>query len=94
MRKRIILLGLLICTIMCSLTGCNWGARNLGGTMNVNLPAGYKLQEATWKDDELWYLVRPMREGEYPEEWRMEEKTNIGVIEGTVIFHEHDKEED
>ena len=57
MRKRIILLGLLVSTIMFSLTGCNWSARKFGGTMNVELPEGYKLQEATWKDDELWYLV-------------------------------------
>ena len=47
MRKRIILLGLLISTIMFSLTGCNWSARSFGGTMDVELPEGYKLQEAT-----------------------------------------------
>ena len=83
MRKRIILLGLLVSTIMFSLTGCNWSARNFGGTMDVELPEGYKLQEATWKDDELWY----------PEDWILEEKTNMGVIEGTVIFHESKKED-
>ena len=93
MRKRIILLGLLVSTIIFSLTGCNWSTRKFGGTMNVELPEGYKLQEATWKDDELWYLVRPMREGEYPEDWILEEKTNMGVIEGTVIFHESKKED-
>ena len=93
MRKRIILLGLLVSTIMFSFTGCNWSARKFGGTMNVELPEGYKLQEATWKDDELWYLIRPMHEDEYPEDWRLEEKTNMGVIEGTVIFHETKKED-
>ena len=92
MKKRIILLGLLVSTIMFSLTGCNWNARSFGGTMDVELPEGYKLQEATWKDDKLWYLARPMREGEYPEDWILEEKTNMGVIEGTVIFHESKKE--
>ena len=93
MRKRIILLGLLVSTIMFSLTGCNWSARSFGGTMDVELPEGYKLQEATWKDDELWYLMRPMREGECPEDWILEEKTNMGVIEGTVVFHETKKED-
>ena len=34
-----------------------------------------------------------MREGEYPEDWILEEKTNMGVIEGTVIFHESKKED-
>lgn len=94
MKKKILLLGTLSILIITSLTGCNWGARSFGGTMTVDLPAGYKLQEATWKDDELWYLVRPFREGEAPEIWTLEEKTNFGVIEGKVILQEHNKVED
>ena len=28
-----------------------------GEVLSKLYPKGYKLQEATWKDDELWYLV-------------------------------------
>lgn len=93
MKKRIVIFGLIVCAIVFSLTGFNWGARNFGGTMEIDLPEGYKLQEATWKDDELWYLIRPMHKDEYPEDWTLEEKSNMGVIEGTVIFHESKKED-
>lgn len=79
----------LIAVILFGLSGCgNTLARSYGGTLTVDLPAGQKLQEATWKDSELWYLTRPMRDGEEPETWTLQEKTDYGVIEGKVIFKE------
>lgn len=87
--KNKILFTLTALTLTFGLTGCgNTLARSFGGTITVDLPVGEKLQEATWKDDELWYLTRPMREDEEPETWKFQEKSNYGVIEGTVIFKE------
>lgn len=63
-------------------------ARSYGGTYTVNLDSRQKLTHATWKDDELWYLTRPMRLDEAPEEWTFQQR-KIGVgLEGTVVFRE------
>lgn len=42
--------------------GCteNQKAKSFGGNAEIELPAGEKLVNATWKDDDLWYLTRPM----------------------------------
>ena len=34
--------------------------RSFGGTMKIELEPGEKLVEATWKGDNIWYLVEPM----------------------------------
>lgn len=63
-------------------------ARNLGGSMVVNLPNGHKLVNATWKENQLWYLVRPMRSGEVPEVSKFLEKSVAGLFQGKIIFKE------
>jgi hypothetical protein len=70
--------------------GCNENTRtrNFGGTMTVTLPVGQKLENATWKQDQMWYLVRPMRSDEVPETHSFKEKSTYGAWEGTVIFQE------
>lgn len=89
MDKKKILAMLIICCIGAnSLTGCNWTAKHIGGEANIELPAGQKLVEATWKGDSLWCLTRPMREGEEPETWTLQEDSNYGVLEGTVTIKE------
>lgn len=71
------------------LLGCsNMVAKSYGGTVNIDLPVGEKLAEVTWKDNNLWYLTRPMREGEEAETWTFQEKSNYGVMEGKVILKE------
>jgi hypothetical protein len=79
-----------ILLLLMTLVGCrNLGARTFGGTMEFDLPAGIKLVNITWKDDDLWYLTREMREDEFPEEYRFQASTNWGVFEGTVIIREY-----
>jgi hypothetical protein len=75
------------------MAGCtaNDMAKNWGGTMTVELKPGTKLDSVTWKEDELWYLTRPMREGEQPEVWTFREKSSLGIQEGTVILKEKAK---
>ena len=67
-------------------------ARHYGGTAKMNLEKGQKLVTVTWKDGglggQLWYLTRPMREGEVPETYSFKESSSFGVIEGTVIIVE------
>lgn len=75
--------------VLLGCSGCgNMVAKSYGGTMNIDLPAGEKLAEITWKDNNLWYLTRPMREGEEAEIWTFQEKSNYGMMEGKVILKE------
>lgn len=69
-------------------SGCNMMAKSYGGTTSVDLSTGEKLTEVTWKDNSLWYLTRPMREGEEAETWTFQEKSNSGIMEGKVILKE------
>lgn len=66
----------------------NTMAKKYGGTMTVNLPPGTKLECATWKDEQLWYLYRNRKPGEAPESHTLHEDSRFGIIEGKVIFEE------
>jgi hypothetical protein len=76
-----------LCLIM---LGCNDQqlARNYGGTAEIHLPVGKKLVNVTWKEGELWYLLRNKKEGEVPERYEFKEDSVGGIWEGTVILIE------
>ncbi len=91
MRMRFVLVSIaIVCLASLVHVGCtaNKRAKSHGGTMTLNLPPGEKLVSATWKDNNLWYLTRPMRKGESPETSTLHESSNLGIIEGSVIFKE------
>ena len=88
--KKIIMILLSIMTI--GLTGCQGIAKNYGGDISLELEAGLKLEEITWKDDSLWYLTRPMREDELPETHVFRQSSEWGIFEGAVTVIEHAKE--
>ena len=73
------------------LVGCteNQRARNFGGNVNITLPQNEKLVTATWKQgDHLWYLTRIRHTNEVPETSVFREKSDFGIIEGSVTFIE------
>ncbi len=72
------------------ITSCtqNQKAKSFGGKAEYDLPKGTKLIDITWKGEDMWYLVRPMREGESPETYQFKEQSSFGVLEGTVILKE------
>jgi hypothetical protein len=82
-----IILWVFICVSLFSCTE-NERAKVYGGTMTINLPRGQKLTTMTFKELDLWYATRPMREGEIPETTTFQEKSALGIVEGTVIFIE------
>jgi hypothetical protein len=86
--KRVIILAVLA---IATFTGCteNQSAKNYGGKMTIDLPPRQKLVNVTWKETELWYLTRPAKAGEVPETLTFTEKSNYGILEGTIIFNEH-----
>ena len=88
MKKKIIAGIMLLMALGCGLTGCKSVAKSMGGTITINVPKGQKVIEATWKNSDVWYLTRPMREDEKPEIFTFQEDSNLGIIEGKVIFKE------
>ncbi len=86
MKKMFLVLVLLIgLTFSCTQ---NQRAKKYGGTATIELPKETKLIEATWKNDDLWFLYRKRRVDEPIETYVFKEESSFGVIEGKVIFKE------
>ena len=89
MKKEI---ALIVAATALLLVGCTQQTmtREFGGTTIIDLDAGQKLEEITWKDeDSLWILTRPMREDEQAEQHSFKENSAFGIIEGEVIIKEY-----
>lgn len=77
-----------------TLIGCEQAiTKSLGGDMTMDLAPGEKLETITWKEDDLWYLTRPMREGEKAETHVFKQSSVTGIFEGTVTIVEHEEEQ-
>lgn len=66
----------------------NQRTRTFGGNMTINLPKGQKLIMATWKNEDLFYLLEPMEENYSPRVKTLVEDSNWGVLESTITFIE------
>ena len=72
-----------------SLTSCEqYVARKFGGNVNINVEKGYKVTSATWKEGDIFYFIEPMEEGYQPKVKKLDESSNVGVLESKVIFIE------
>lgn len=87
--KKIIFVLLIILSLF-TFSGCTDKtiAREWGGSTTLELQKGEKLIEITWKDANLWYLTRPMRNDEFPETYTFQEDSEFGIFEGTVTIIE------
>ena len=63
-------------------------AKNFGGEVVIQLAEGKKLENVTWKDEQLWILTRDKRTGEASERYEFKENSVFGVFEGSVIIVE------
>ena len=89
MKKIILTLAIICIVLIMILVSCDqYNTRNFGGTTIINLEPGEKLIEATWKDNDLWYLVEPMDSDYVPKTKEFIESAMFGAIEGKVIFIE------
>lgn len=80
---------ILICLAALAAVSCeNYTTRNWGGTMTINVEPGYKVTNATFKGDEIWYFVEPMDSNYIPSQKKFVEKSMYGALEGTIIFNE------
>lgn len=63
-------------------------ARNLGGTMVIEVPNGYKVTSATWKESDLFYFIEPMEEDYQPKQKKFIESSSYNILETEVVFNE------
>ena len=73
-----------LCAISCE----NYTTRMWDGTMTINVEPGYKVTNATFKTDEIWYFVEPMEANYTPKQKKFVEKSMYGALGGTIIFNE------
>ena len=66
-------------------TSCteNVRVKTWGGEGTINLPKGRKLVNVTWKENQVWYLTRPMNSNDVAETYQFQEESSWGVVEGT-----------
>ena len=80
---------ILICLVaLCAVSCENYTTRKLGGTMSIDVEPGYKVTNATFKEDEIWYFIEPMDNSYTPKQKKLVEKSKYGALEGTIIFNE------
>ena len=94
MKKKTFFIIVIIMVFMLLMTSScteNYIARELGGTLKINVEPGYKVTSATWKEDDLFYFIEPMEENYSPKEKKFIESSSYGVLESTVIFKESKK---
>jgi len=85
MKRIAILFAVIACMVSCTEQHMT---RTLGGNMTIDLPKGEKLVEATWKEDNLWYLTEPMEEDYVPKNKMFRENSSYDILHGTVTFVE------
>lgn len=81
-------ISLILLIFVCS--GCteNARARAFGGTITITLPKGKEFVNATWKNCNVWYVVKDRPSGKEPQVYEFIEKSNQGILEGKVVFVE------
>ena len=62
----------------------NQRAKKWGGTAEMNLPKGQKLINCTWKDSDLWYLMRPMTVNDTACTYTFQEQSSFGLFSGDL----------
>ncbi len=83
------ILFILIACVSMSLMSCEQAiTRRYGGNMTVNLNAGERLVEVTWKENSVWYLVEPMDSNYEPKTKVFKENSMLGIAEGSITFIE------
>lgn len=66
----------------------NSRAKHFGGTAKLDVPCGQKVQNITWKDNELWYSTVPMEAGYKPQVHTFSEESSWGMMEGAYKLTE------
>ena len=78
--KKLILLSLVVVSLM-SCTD-NQRARSFGGTEIIKLEPNEEFINITWKQDNLWIIVKDKNTGKF----YAREKSSFGVMQGKVVI--------
>lgn len=80
----------LIAAILLIMTACTKQSRvrNFGGSERIQVKSGYRVMMATWKNNDLFYMLEPMHEGYEPTEKYLIESSSFGIWESEIIFVE------
>ncbi len=83
---------LLAAGVMYMFVGSQYITKRIGGTTTIELPAGKKLVPYTvqWEPNgsHIWYLTEDAEPGYQPKAYTFHESSNLGILEGTIIFQE------
>lgn len=80
---------ILIAISVLLLTSCQVITRNFGGTTEIKVEKGFKVTNASWKDDgNIWYFIEPMEDNYIPKDKMFVESSIYGALEGKVVFIE------
>ena len=80
---------ILICLVaLCAVSCENYTTRRFGGTMIIDVEPGYKVTNAIFKEDNIWYFIEPMDNSYTPKHKKLIEKSKFGALEGVIIFNE------
>ena len=81
--------GSLIALMAMSAFGCTGNniAKNYGRSETIKLSPGERLDNVTWKDDDMWILkhVEPTKA---PKTYTFKEKSSFGLMQGTITIIE------
>lgn len=72
-------------------TSCtpNTLAKEYGGTATQEIPCDTRVVTVTWKNADLWILLRELKPGEQTERYLFKEASNYGILNGEVRIQEH-----
>ena len=87
MKKILFIMAAILSMVAISCTQ-NQRARNLGGTMEVKVKPGYKVTMATWKNDDLFYMIEEMDSSYFPKKKILVEEASFGIFQTEVTFTE------
>jgi len=85
MKRILLIVGLfLLFSVSCTE---NQRAKDWGGTATYVVPQNYKVVNVTWKESDLWILVKPMSKKDSAESYVFFEKSGWGILNGqyTII---------
>jgi hypothetical protein len=84
-KKSILIVFLLSLVVSCT---DNTLTKAFGGTKIQPIPCGTRLEMVTWKNADVWYLLRRLEPGEVPRKYVFKESSNFGVMEGEIRLEE------
>lgn len=96
MKARLVIAGIIGLVILIGglylFSSSQYITKRIGGTTTIELPAGKKLVPYTvqWESNgsHIWYLTEDAEPGYQPKVYTFHESSNLGILEGTIVFQE------